>query len=269
MIRIRSGRGLGDSIYLRPIAEYLVAQGHRVTVLSNYADVFIGAGVMVEPFTRVGHSIVAHYTHSMADQSLTQFASMLRTAKLPPSVPLRFAWNIQNAELIDGLRKAAAGRPVITVHGGHMPMQRGDAWTKDLIPRKEAFDAVLGALDGCYKVRIGNAENFYALPCDVEMNGGTSVADLLDIVKSCAVVVAQCSFAVPLAEVFGKPLLAVWAAKGLTSATPYLRHVTFEKVVERPQRARLVRDDWHANIIHDEARRWIAAATQPEELCAL
>lgn len=77
MIRIRSGRGLGDSIYLRAIVGYLVARGDTVTALSDYPDIFAGSGAKVEPFTRAGANIrVAHYTLTMQDQSMTQYAAM-------------------------------------------------------------------------------------------------------------------------------------------------------------------------------------------------
>ena len=77
------------------------------------------------------------------------------------------------------------------------------------------------------------------------MTGETSVSDLLDIAAVAAGFVAQCSFAVPLAECFNKPLLAIWAAKGLTSKTAYLHNVTPKKVIENKKSA-AVFDDWPA-----------------------
>jgi len=253
MIRIRSGRGLGDSIYLRAIVDHLVGTGDRVTALSDYPDVFAGSGAKIEAFTREGTVRVAHYTESMGDQSLTQWVAMLRRAGFGPHVPLLIKWQVQNAALVERVRAQAAGRPLILVHGGRVPMERTDGYGADLIPRREAFDCALAALDHCYRVRIGRAPHLYPLAVDADLNGSTSVADLLDLGSVCAGIVAQCSFAVPLAEVFDRPLLAIWAAAGLKSPTTYLRGITPRKVLTKAT-SRFVLDDWPEQKITEAAR---------------
>lgn len=253
MIRLRSGRGVGDSIYLRAIVDHLVGAGNRVTALSDYPDIFIGSGAEVEPFTREGNVRVAHYTETMGDQSRTQFASMLLRAGLEGHVPLRITWSLQNGALIERIKAQAAGRPLILVHGGRAPMERTDGFGDDLIPRRKAFDCALSALDHCYRVRIGKAPHLYPLQVDLDLNGSTSVADLLDLASVCDGVVAQCSFAVPLAEVFDKPLLAIWARAGLQSQTTYLRAITPGKVLHNA-RSRWVVDDSPDEVIEEAAR---------------
>lgn len=252
-IRVRSGKGLGDSLYLRAIVDHLVAAGNRVIPLSNYPDVFIGSGTRVEPFTRKGECRIAHYTERMADQSITQWGSMLRRAGLPDDVPLRFSWTIQNRRFVDDLRTKAAGRRIIVVHGGRQPMQRADGYGIELMPSREAFACALDALDDCYRVRVGNAAHLYPLPVDSDLNEQTSVADLLDLASISDGIVAQCSFAVPLAEVFDRPLLAIWAAAGLQSHTAYVRTITPRKVLSKAS-SRYVMDDASAELIAEAAR---------------
>lgn len=258
-VRIRSGRGLGDSIYLRAIAGYLVARGDTVTALSDYPDIFIDSGTKVEPFTRAGANIrVAHYTHTMQDQSLTQYAEMLRSAALPEDVPLRFNWRVRNRALVDAVQERAAGRPLILVHGGRAAMQRTDGFSADMLPQREAFNAVLHALDACYSVRIGAGPHVYDIAGIAEdLRDRTSVSDLLDLAVTCDGIVAQCSFAVPLAEVFDKPLLAVWAARGLkTDRNQYIRHVTPAKVLQKTATTSgYLLDEWPAEKI-DERVAW-------------
>jgi hypothetical protein len=253
MIRIRSGRGLGDSIYLRAVVDHLVGAAHRVCALSDYPGIFAGSGASVEPFTREGSMRIAHYSESMPDQSVTQWASILRRAGLPADVPLRIKWTVQNPALVERIRAQAAGRPLILVHGGRVPMERTDGYGADLIPRREAFDCALGALGDCYRVRIGKAPHLYPLQVDADMNGSTSVADLLDLASVCDGVVAQCSFAVPLAEAFDRPLLAIWAAAGMKSTTTYLRGITPAKVLSKVT-SRFAIDNWPAEQIAEAAR---------------
>jgi len=253
MIRIRSGRGLGDSIYLRAIVDYLVGTGDRVTALSDYPGIFAGSGAKIEAFAREGTVRVAHYTESMGDQSLTQWAAMLRRAGFGPHVPLLIKWQVQNAALVERVRAQAAGRPLILVHGGRVPMERTDGFGAALVPKREAFNCALGALGDCYRVRIGKAPHLYPLPVDADLRGATSVADLLDLASVCDGMLAQCSFAVPLAEVFDKPLLAIWARAGLQSKTTYLRTITPKKVLHNA-RSRYVMDDSPNEVIQDAAR---------------
>jgi len=251
-MRIRGGSGLGDSIYLRPIVEHLICNGEIVTVLSDYPGVFIGAAVEVEPFGRERIDVLAHYVAGKNDPTTTQWQDVCRSAGV--SVALRFDWTVQNQPLLESLVTKAAGRPIILVHGGRAPMGRTDGFGAELLPEREAFEAVLGVLAECFLVRVGKAAQLYPLRADVDLNGSTSVSDLLDIASVCEGVVAQCSFAVPLAEVFDKPLLAVWAARGLSAGRhQYIKSITPRKVLSGPK-SRFVIDGWPTEKIQEAAR---------------
>lgn len=256
MNRIRGGRGFGDALYLRPIAEHFVRAGQPVAVLSGYSDVFIGSGATVEPFNRNGGAnIIAHYVSGKAKQGTTQWQDVCRSAGV--AVPLRFEWTVQNAALVDRLKADAAGRPIIVVHGGREPMDRKDGFGMELLPTKAAFDAALGALADCYLVQVGNATQIYPLPVDVDLNGSTSVADVLDVASICDGVVAQCSFAIPLAEVFDKPLLAVWSARQARSRETFIAQTTPQKVLSAPRDSFVV-DNWSEREIRDATREAFA-----------
>lgn len=222
--------------------EHFIRASERVTVLSDYPDVFIGTGAEVEPFSRERIDVLAHYVNGKADPSTTQWQDVCRSAGV--SVPLRFEWTVRNRRLIDELRADAAGRPLVLVHGGRVPMGRTDGFGKELLPERRAFVEVIEALDDCFTVRVGKGADLYALPVDVDLNDATSVSDLLDIGLACDRVVAQCSFAIPLAEAFDRPLLVVWAASGMSEHRhPYIRRITPRKVLSKPT-SRFVIDDW-------------------------
>ena len=241
MKRIRGGRGLGDSIYLRPIAEHFIRAGWRVVVMSDYADVFLGSGAGVEPFGRRDINVHAHYTLGKSNPMTNQWQDVCASAGVK-GVPLSFAWSGRNTALIAGVKSEAAGRPIVLVHGGREPMERADKFGAELLPRREAFDAVLAEMRDCFTVQIGKAEQLYPLATNVNLNGGTTVSDLLDLACVCDGVVAQCSFAIPLAEVFDKPLLVVWAAAGLASRQPYIRTIAPFKVLSKPRDQYLMDD---------------------------
>lgn len=252
MIRIRGGRGLGDSLYVRPIVDYLRRLGERVTALSDYPDVFLGSGAEVQPFTRQGVNLLAHYTSGKSNPKTTQWQDVLRSARMPGALPLRFAWPVRNQALVDALLARAAGRPLVLVHGGREPMNRRDGFGLELMPGRAAFVTALESLADCFLVRVGRGPQLYELPADADLNGDTTVSDLLDVASQCAGIVAQCSFAVPLAECFDRPLLAVWSARGLVSREEYVRLITPRKIL-CGARDSFVMDDWQNDQIKESA----------------
>lgn len=243
MKNIRCGSGLGDSIYLRPIAEYFVRNGSQVVALSDHPDVFIGSGASVEPFRRDRVDVVAHYTMGKNVVGTSQFQDMCNAACIRETVPLQIDWTVRNSGLVADLQREANGRPIIVAHGGRTPMARTDGFGAELLPRQRAFDIAMAALRDCFVVGIGGSIGIrYPLAVECSLIGQTAVSDLLDIASICAGVIGQCSFAIPLAEVFDKPLLVLWSVAGLESSTPYVRSITPAKVLSKPT-SRYVLDD--------------------------
>jgi hypothetical protein len=250
--RIRGGRGLGDSLYIRPFVEHFIGRGERITVLSDYPGVFAGTGAAVDPFGRNGVNVLAHYVKGKGNPRTTQWQDVC--ASVGMSIPLAIKWQQRNSALVAEVRAMAAGRPVVLVHGGRTPMGRTDGFGKELLPKQHAFEVVLGEFADCFKVRIGKGGSVYPLPAHLDLNDRTSVEDLLDLAQDCDGVIGQCSYAVPLAEVFGKPLLAVWAADGMAPTRHvYLRQITPRKVLSQPTSS-FVMDSWRDLDIRREAR---------------
>lgn len=255
---IRAGSGLGDSLYLRPIAEHLDLRAGPVVALSNYPDVFLGSGVRVEPFRRDRVDIVAHYTGGKTNPDTTQFEDMCRCAGIETDVSLAFDWSIRNFDLINRVRLLAGGRPVVLVHGGCEPMNRHDDFAIDLLPAQTAFATLLRGAGDAFRVGIGHDQAIYDLPLDLNLNRQTSIADVLDLARNCDAIVAQCSFAIPLAEVFDKPLLAVWSAQQPTSRTPYIRSITPSKILHKKIISTYVMDDNLEFNLYEAGYRFVA-----------
>lgn len=258
---VRGGSGLGDSIYLRPIVEYFVKKGDSVTALSNYPDVFIGSGANVEPFRRDRVNVVAHYTSGKSDTTTTQFQDMCNCAKTPP-LAMSFNWKTKNKKLLARLNEQAMGRKMIVAHGGRAPMGRTDGFGIELLPNESAFDLVLSELKDCFIVTIGgNDGKKYDLSSELDLTGQTSVSDMLDIIKASDGVVAQCSFAIPMAECLGVPFLGIWAERGMRSAQGYIKTITPKKVLSKAS-SRFVVDDWDADRIREEVAKFYQVTFQ-------
>lgn len=258
MKRLRGGRGLGDGLYQRPIVEHLIGRGDALTVLTDYPDIFAGTGAATLPFSKDRVDVLAHYSARKGRVGTTQWQDVCDTAQVG-RLPFQTQWTVRNRSLVDGLRKFADGKPLILVHGGRVPMGRTDGFGKELLPNADAFDAVLEALRDCFLVQIGQADQIYSLAVDISLNGGTTVADLMDLGSACDGAIGQCSWIVPLAEIFDKPLLAVWAACGMSPGVhPYVQQITPRKILCKPT-SRHVVDDWPASRIGEEARAFRVA----------
>lgn len=253
MIRLRGGSGLGDALYLRPIVEHLDRQGKPVTVCSDYPDVFTGTNATTAAFSRQNINMLAHYATASGKNSrnTNQWQDICNSAKV--ACDLRFTWETVNQKWVDQVRRRADGRPVVLVIGGREPMARNDGYGRVLLPLKRAFDVALEEMQDCFTIRIGQPPTLYELDCRWDLTDRTSVPDLIDLAKECDAVVGQCSFAVPLAEGFDKPLLAVWAAAGMLCNVAYLKTITPQKILSKPSSKWVVDTDTELSI-RDVAR---------------
>jgi len=259
-LRIRGGSGLGDALYLRPICEHL-ARSRKVTVMSNFGDVFLDSGVDVEPFRRDRVDMVAHYVGGKHNPTTTIWQDICAHAGV--NVPLAFEWHPRNKRLIRRLEQDAAGRPIVLVHGGREPMGRRDGFGIELLPHEHAFGAVVGALGECFKVRVGRGDVIYNFPCDLDLVNQTSVADVLDIAWASAGIVSMCGFPLPLAEALDKPALFVWSSRGLGSAHVFIHSVTPAKMLTKAS-SRYVLDSEPVEVLREAARSfrdWISCAS--------
>lgn len=251
MKRIRGGSGLGDAIYQRPIAEYFVRLGEQVVVCSDHPDVFSGSGAQIEPFRRDRIDVLAHYVAGKNNANTNQWQDVCASAQI--DTPLSFEWETKSLSMVEDFRRMAGGKKIVLVHGGRAPMGRVDGFGAELLPKRAAFDAVLNALRDCFLIEVGRGAELYPVRADIDMHNRTTVHDLFDLALMCDAIVGQCSFVVPLAECFDKPLLAIWAAHGMEETRhPYIKAITPKKILSKPS-SRYVVDDWAVGKLQEAA----------------
>lgn len=254
MLRVRGGSGLGDSIYVRAGVELFLEQGHEVTVCSDYPEVFLGLNVAIEAFRRNNIDRLLHYTLRKKETSTNQWQDVCLQAGLPDK-PLKISWPDRQSMMIDAVKKEAAGRPIVLVHGGRIPMGRTDGFGAELLPQRHAFSTVLREFNDCFTVRIGSrADSVYDIDTRADLRDKLSIHDLFSLAQESDGVVAQCSYAVPLAESLGKPGLFVWSSRGLTQERhAYIRQITPQKILSKDS-SMFVMDNWSEEQIRYEAR---------------
>lgn len=247
MLSIRAGMGLGDAIYLQSVVRHLTSKGDKIEVRTAWPDVFkaLNGSVKFAPFSRAGQHVVAHYTSRKGIPGTTQFEDMCINAGIRGRVEMRMDWKVQNEALIDKVKMAANGKPIILVQLPRAPMSRKDSFGATLLPSGAIMQKCLDALrERAFSVQIGSGQclhQFGAL--DMDLSNQTSVTDVLDLGFACSGLFGYVSFFVPLAESFGKPAFFVWSAKGLRDSAAYIRSITPEKILHRKDLDKFIIDD--------------------------
>lgn len=242
---IRSGMGLGDSLYLQSVARYFVGKGENVDVCSAWPDVFrpLAGKVTVHPFRRERINTLAHYTARKGTPGTSQFEDVCMCAGIREPVDLRIDWKPEHTEYPARLR--ARGRPVVCVQLPRTPMDRKDSFGDELLPDCERIQTIISILrDRATFVQVGKGAPLYqftGLHCD--LSNRTNVGELIDIAYGADAFLGYVSFIIPLAESLGKPGLFVWSRRGLKSRNAFINTVKPTKIIHRRDLCRYVIDD--------------------------
>ena len=244
---IRCGRGLGDSLYLQSVCREYVKQGQRLKIATDFPDIFKPLGDMVStmPFTRERIDIIAHYSLRKIYRDTTQFQDCCIQAGLSKNVEFKLDWKIVNSQLVEKLKIASKGKPILIVQSPRSPMNRVDGYGKELLPDRYVLQDILDIISPkLFTVLIGNETPMFELNgIDLDLVKKTSITDLLDIAFVCDAIYGYCSFAVPLAESFDKKALFVWSDNGLKSRDQFISSITPRKILHKPTSFHVV-DNW-------------------------
>lgn len=244
-LSIRSGKGLGDNLYLQSIARHLVETGHRPIVCTSFPDLFrpLSGKVDVEPYRRDHVDRVAHYISRKRVPGTDQFVDCCINAGVGDRAELRLDWSPVNFPLLARLK--AQGKPVVMVQLPRHPMGRADGYGADLLPDCTVIQRAIDRIgDRAFKVQVGQGEPLFRFSgIDLDLANATTVSDLLDVAYASDGALGYCSFIVPLAESLNKPTLLVWSRRGLRSSNSFVRAIVPEKIIHRPSTTRAVVDD--------------------------
>ena len=245
---IRAGSGLGDSLYLQGVVRLLVERGRRdLEALTKYPELFLplAGRVKVGRFRRQA-DILAHYTRRRGVPDSNQWQDCCIAAGIREAAPLRLDWTPRSPRLVERLREAAAGRPIVLVAMPREPMARGDNFALELLPDCRRLQQAVDLVGRrALTVQVGRGPALFRLErLGLDLANATSVAELADAAAVAAGGLGYCSFLVPLMESFDRALLAVWSRRGLESRTELIRRLTPAKVMQLPRRgAAAVMDD--------------------------
>jgi hypothetical protein len=239
MRAIRSGRGIGDNIYLQSIVRHLTNGGERLEVCTDWPDLFrpLGDKVKISPHRRSSIDIVAHYTERKTTPGTDQFQDCCLSAGISGRIDLRLDWSPGGAVI-------RTNRPIILVQMPREPFGRSDGYGLELLPDYRRVQEIIDLIRGKVTiVLVGKGTPLFELQgIDADLTNKTTIPTLLDLASQAVGFVGFCSFFVPLAEALSKPALFVWSRRGLMSREPYLRSITPKKIFHRAS-SKAINDD--------------------------
>lgn len=251
MISLRGGSGLGDAIYVQSVVRHLVEGGQHVEVCTSWPDVFrpLKGAITPVPFRKKDVTCLAHYANRRGVPGTTQFQDCCINAGVSKLIDLRLDWTPLNRSLIEGVK--GQGRPVIVVQMPRAPFGRTDGFGAEFLPNcKRIQQAIDGIGSRALLVLVGAGEPLFKFKgIDLDLTNQTSVCDLLDIGQAADGFIGQCSFIIPLAESFSKPVMLVWSRKGLRSKHEIIRQMTPQKILHRPTSRAVIDDCSDAELI--------------------
>ena len=219
-LRIRGGSGIGDNLYTSAIVRKL----HKevpLEVCTSYQDLY-PYPVKFSEFSRQNITYLTHYGRRRRDRT-NQWEDVQIISGV--KAELKLDWTLKN-------EKWKSLVPFVFINGGRVPMDRKDGVGRDLLPLREGFIKELEKIN-LKKVYVGGPRK-YDFPIDVDLQGKTSVSDLVDLAFLSEMGFGQVGFIVPLFESLDKKLTCVWSRKGLTSDCWVTRTITPSKILTKP-----------------------------------
>lgn len=235
-IRIKSASGLGDTIYIYPVARHLLDSGFKnITVMTNYPDVFQDLPVKTIKHTKDWATYKISYAGAKRKKETDQYQDVLIAAGIPISTPLEIPWEIRNNEIVEHVRKRAKGKKIALISTPYTIFGREDEWGKEYRIDYRKYDEFLSLLrDEYFIVSTGTKEPIYLLNnVDMSMVRKTSVSDLLDLVYDSDTCVYQVGHMLPICEALNKRSFCFFSAVGMSLDNQFLRTITPSKVIHK------------------------------------
>lgn len=252
MIHLRAPRGFGDALYLRAVALHLIERGEALTVYTLWPDAFLGLPVATlhDDARSACNGAMRHVAYGMPranPQRISNFSAACRCAGIDESVALRLDWLPRDAALIERVRCAAAGRPVLIYQP---PKRPGNAEQALVRPSREAFAGYLESRADHFRVRVGRTPYVDAgegLPCDLDLVDRTSVAGALDVGLVGDLFFGEPCFVPFLGEALGRRYAVMFTRRALNCPDAIgggrVRNITPERLFHKPELASAVYDE--------------------------
>ena len=267
MIRIKCASGFGDAIYPYPIIQHYIKQGEKdISLMTDFKEIYTGVPVKIVPHSKDWASHKISYCRRKYTPGTSQFQDVCLFANVPSDLPLRVNWKPTTSNTIESVKAklSKSGKKLCIFSGPFRPFGRADEFGKEMTIDFKALQKLITHIHKTHYIVIicSDAPIYNYDDIDLDINGETSVSDVLTLVQMADRTIGQVGHILPISEALGTPGLIFFSKKGLQSPERFISAITPEKVIHYKDLVKHIIDDWDMNTI---IQRWedLANAKNP------
>jgi hypothetical protein len=255
-ICIKGASGLGDTVYLYPIAKHFSTKYDTVHLMSNYPEIFESIpNVICHKHLKLNYvpivegdkvrkkEVDIRFTYGPRKHKIgtSQYEDMYLWAIENfninfPKLELEIPWEIKNKELISTVRMIAnkrSERKIAVVAAPYQPFGREDKFGDEIKIKPEMIQYICDDLKemGYLVIVVGNEYALYEPICEYNLIGSTTVSDLFDLVSVADLTVTQIGNLLPISEVLGKKNITIFSENIPNCDHKFLKAITPDKCV--------------------------------------
>jgi hypothetical protein len=234
MFHLMAAKGLGDALYMRAIAIHLIASGEAVTVFTMWPDAFLGIDVAVKPLgARTGAEDIRHCNFCLhcrlpEVQMGGMFEMACRQAGILEPVELKAGWAIRNKPLVDKVRRAAGGRPIMV----YQPLKPAAGVEQRLVqPLLGPYADYIESRSDHFRVKLGLGGDG---ACEMDLTGKTSICDAMDVAAAADFIFGEPCYLTTLAQAMDKTYGCMFSRRAQSAIQSRVRNLTPERFMAKP-----------------------------------
>jgi hypothetical protein len=222
---IHGASGLGDAVYLYPIAKRLLDEGHDVTILTNYPTIYETLKCKTAPFDKTKGESYSYVNRKHIPET-DQYIDMCINAEMYPNYP-PLTMDYQSKALYHY-------EPIAVVVAPCVPF--GQSYRPDyecIMPNVKAMDDYIETLKRDYTIIQVGKNPIIKLYSDVDLTGNTTLDEYINLLFNADLIVSQVGNALSFAEAFNNKATIFFPLNARNSDNQFLRTITAEKVIHK------------------------------------
>jgi hypothetical protein len=233
LFKIRGARGLGDSVYVYPIAKYFIDKGKDVAVMTNYPVMYETLKCKCIGRAEGKPDIDCRYGPRYPIQTTNMWEDTLIMAGLEKeNIEFKIEYKMpKHPPIFPNYKKHCV------IKTPCYPTSKPNKVLEFLIPSMSIYQNIINEFkDQCWFTLLGhnNGYNHGLYNYDVNHSLKNDLHEIMCFIDRSDIVLCQSSYFVSMAEGLNKKVLIAFAQKGLDSPKSYYRWSTPAKVKTKP-----------------------------------
>lgn len=251
-VRLRGGGGVGDSIYVYPIANYFSKKNIDVEVLTDFPMFYRNikncktrSRNIIPPGT-----VNCRYGERYPIQTTNIWEDTLITSGLQDkNIDLKINYDRTKYKF-----DFETDKKIVLIKSPTYSMKRQKPETERIIPNPKYFQTIINEFkDQCYFIKCGLVNGYKTTlnNFDLDLSGYNDLIKILALVDISDIVLCQSSFFVSMAEGLDGKLMIGFNRQGMDTKYKFFHYITPKKVICKKNTTNYFIDDEPLNNVLD------------------